>query len=82
MLYNRLFRKGFALVGALLAVVCVVALLSIGLASPEPVSNAALGPDWQCTRVAFVLTTCTRIAHAEPTTVGVRDQKPCPRAGK
>ncbi|MFX9165610.1 hypothetical protein ABTN87_19300, partial [Acinetobacter baumannii] len=31
----------------------------------EQVSSAGLGPGWQCSRVAFVLTTCTRAGEAE-----------------
>ena len=48
------------------ASVCVAAAVSIGLAYPEPVSSAALGPDWQCTRLALVFTSCARVVRAEP----------------
>ncbi|MCP1844369.1 hypothetical protein ACVIHI_002710 [Bradyrhizobium sp. USDA 4524] len=57
--------KGAALAAAGAAGAVLVAYLSLTLASPEPVSNAALGPEWQCSRVAFVLTTCTRRTEAE-----------------
>ncbi|MGY4260130.1 hypothetical protein ACVI1L_007198 [Bradyrhizobium sp. USDA 4516] len=57
--------KGAALAAAGAAGAVLVAYLSLTLASPEPVSNAALGPEWQCSRVAFVLTTCTRGTEAE-----------------
>ena len=57
--------KGAALAAAGAAGAVLVAYLSLTLASPEPVSNAALGPEWQCSRVAFVLTTCTRATEAE-----------------
>ena len=67
--------KGIALVGALAAAGCVVTVLSVGLASPEPVASAALGPEWQCNRIAFVLTTCTRIAQAERAALRVRKQE-------
>ncbi|HBY25649.1 MAG TPA: hypothetical protein DEH75_03700 [Bradyrhizobium sp.] len=43
----------------------MVAYVSLTLASPEQVSSAGLGPGWQCSRVAFVLTTCTRAGEAE-----------------
>ena len=36
---------------------CMVAVLAM-VAAPRPVSSAALGSDWQCSKSAFVLTTC------------------------
>ncbi|MHC2462013.1 hypothetical protein [Bradyrhizobium embrapense] len=36
---------------------CVIVVLAI-VAAPRPVSSAALGSDWQCSKAAFVLTTC------------------------
>lgn len=57
--------KGAALAAAGAAGAVLVAYLSLMLASPEAVSNAGLGPEWQCSRVAFVLTTCTRGTEAE-----------------
>jgi hypothetical protein len=78
MLHDRYIRKGISLVIALLIVGCVVAVFAAGLPSPEPVTSAALGPEWQCSRVAFVLTTCSRIARAVPVSVGAADKKPCP----
>jgi hypothetical protein len=66
--------KGVVLSVAVVALVSVAAAVSIGLAYPEPVSSGALGPDWQCTRMALVFTSCTRVARAEPaTTVATRD---------
>jgi hypothetical protein len=52
-------RKGVVLVAAIVTFTCVAALLSVNLASPDPISSAVLGTDWQCSRIAFVLTTCT-----------------------
>ncbi|MGY4160307.1 MULTISPECIES: hypothetical protein [unclassified Bradyrhizobium] len=57
--------KGAALAAAGAAGAVLVAYLSLTLASPEPVSSAALGPAWQCSRVAFVVTTCSRTAETE-----------------
>ena len=57
--------KGAALAAAGAAGAVLVAYLSLMLASPEPVSSAALGPEWQCSRVAFVLTTCSRTSEPE-----------------
>jgi hypothetical protein len=69
--------KGIALVGALAAAGCVVTVLSVGLASPEPVASAALGSEWQCSRIAFILTTCTRIEQVERAAFRVRKED-CP----
>lgn len=41
----------------------VTAAFAMGLAQPDPVASGALGPDWQCTRLAFVFTSCTRVAR-------------------
>ena len=76
---NPWTRKNFVLVAAIVTLVGVAALLSIGLAYPEPIPNAALGADWQCSRLAFVLTTCTRVHRpAERVLVSAR-KEPCRR---
>ena len=77
MIQNLWNHKGLALLVAIATVTCVVALLSIGLASPEPISSAALGPDWQCSRIAFVFTTCTRLPHAESAAIRVPKEQVC-----
>ena len=51
----------------------VTAAVAMGLAYPEPVSSGALGPDWQCTRLAFVFTSCSRVAGFK--TAAVEDGK-------
>ncbi|SED14251.1 hypothetical protein SAMN05444164_3835 [Bradyrhizobium erythrophlei] len=38
----------------LLAIVAVL----LAIAAPHPISSAALGSEWQCSKAAFVLTTC------------------------
>lgn len=43
--------------------VAVTAAIAMGLSYPDPVSSGALGPDWQCTRLALVFTSCTRVAR-------------------
>jgi hypothetical protein len=48
---------------------CVAALLSVNLTSP---TSAALGADWQCSRFALVLTTCTPVHAHETVSTGVR----------
>jgi len=75
--------KNLVFVAAIVSLACVAAVMAIGLAHPEPVSNAALGPDWQCSRLAFVWTTCTRLTRAGAASVReVRERvvrEPCPR---
>jgi hypothetical protein len=74
MSHNPWTRKEIAL---LAAVVTFAAVLSIGLADPVP--HAALGPEWQCSRLAFVFTTCTRIQNAVTASVPVRKEPACRR---
>ena len=59
--------------------VIALSAVSIGLAYPEPVSSAALGPDWQCTRLAFVLTTCRRSVRTDAAAASARRDADCPR---
>jgi len=37
----------------------------VGVSYPEPAASAALGPDWQCSRMAFVFTTCSRAKQSQ-----------------
>jgi hypothetical protein len=71
-------RKGLVLSVAIVTLVAIGAV-SLGLAYPEPVPSAALGPDWQCTRLAFVLTTCKKLDRGQAATSGVREHRDCPR---
>jgi hypothetical protein len=69
-------------IAACVAVVTLVALavaVAIGLTHPEPVSSGALGPDWQCTRLVLVFTSCTRIAAAKAASVAGAKGPSCPR---
>jgi hypothetical protein len=72
-------RKGLLLSVAIVTLAAITVAVSIALAYPEPVTSAALGPDWQCTRIAFVLTTCTRIAAARSASSGLLKDPACPR---
>jgi hypothetical protein len=67
-------RKALTLITAIGTAACVVALLSIGLTAHEPVASAALGPEWQCSRIAFVLTTCTRTDPVESVSARLRKE--------
>src|SRR2546430_1013392 len=51
--------KRRALVFATFTLACVAFLSRV--AAPKPVSIAELGSNWQCSKTAFVLTTCTRV---------------------
>ena len=73
MISNLWTRKGMVLVAAIVAFACVAALLSVNLASPDPISSAALGADWQCSRIAFVFTTCTPPVRNSAPVVRARD---------
>lgn len=79
MIHSLWSRKGAILLVVLLAMGCAAALFSAGLASPEPVSSGALGPEWQCSRLALVFTTCTRIKRVQTASVGARDNGTCLR---
>ena len=72
-------RKAVVLSVAIVALTFLAAAVSVALAYPEPVSSTALGPDWQCTRLAFVLTTCRRLVRVETPAASVRKDADCPR---
>lgn len=44
-----------------IAIACV-AVVSVALGYPRPLSHPILGEGWQCSRMAF-MTSCTRTAH-------------------
>jgi len=46
---------------------------------PEPVAGAALGPEWQCSRLIFVFTSCSRIRHTQSTPARVAKIPVCGR---
>jgi len=79
MIHNWWTPKGFIFAAAIASLACVAVIVGIGLASPEPVSNAALGPDWQCSRLAFVWTTCTRLKHAQAVSTRLAEKSICRR---
>jgi hypothetical protein len=59
-----LTRKRLALLAAVALVAGGTALLSLTSVYPKTVSSGILGEEWQCRRIAF-LVTCTRL-DAEP----------------
>jgi hypothetical protein len=68
---------------ALVSLACIAAMVGIGLVSPEPVQSATLGPQWQCSRLAFVFTICSRVSEIERAIVRAAGQPASrrPRAG-
>jgi hypothetical protein len=70
MAHNVWTAKNLIFIAAIVSLACVAAVVGIGLVYPEPVSSAALGPDWQCSRLAFVWTTCTRLTQARAVRAG------------
>ena len=63
---------------AVVTLVAITAAVAIGMTHPEPVPSGMLGPDWQCTRLALVFTSCTRIAAAKAASVA-GSKALCPR---
>ncbi len=57
-------RKNLILAAAVIAL-AFIGCIVIGVSYPEPAASAALGPDWHCSRLAFVFTTCSRF-KAQP----------------
>ena len=60
--------------------VAVTAAFAMGLAQPEPVASGVLGPDWQCTRIAFVFTSCTRVVRLKLAGAPEGKASSCPRS--
>jgi hypothetical protein len=74
---SRTIRK-LALIGAAVALAGAAASVSV-VAYPKPISSAALGSEWQCTRTAFIWTSCSRIHQPEAVVQSARKDAPCPR---
>ncbi|WP_454628673.1 hypothetical protein [Bradyrhizobium cenepequi] len=74
---NQLYsRKGFALLAVIVVVGFSAALLSAGTGSRGTVASATLGPEWQCSRIAFVMTSCTRNEKPERARVHQEQRSP------
>lgn len=64
----------------LVTLMAVTAAVALGLSHPQPVSSGELGPDWQCTRLAFVFTSCSRVVHLKTAVAEEEGKGPtCPR---
>ena len=77
--YFRMRRRiaAYALAGTL---VVVMAGFAMGLGYPEPVSSGALGPDWQCARIAFVFTSCTPVVKLKTAAAAEEKGSSCQRS--
>lgn len=73
----RIPRRIAAIV--VVTLVAVTTAFAMGLTHPEPVSSGVLGPDWQCTRLAFVFTSCTPVARFR-TAAAEGKARACPRS--
>ena len=71
-------RKNLVLAAAVVAL-ALIGFVVIGVSYPEPAASAALGPDWQCSRLAFVFTTCSRGKHSQAMAVRVAKIPVCGR---
>lgn len=63
----------------MLAVACVILVgagVRIAFSYPKQVSEPRLGADWECTRTAFFVTTCTRVEDAAISTALSLRQRP------
>ena len=76
--YLRIFRP-VAVSVAVVTLVAVATAMAIGLAYPEPVSSGGLGPDWQCTRLALVFTSCSRVVRFKAAAVEQGKAPACSR---
>jgi hypothetical protein len=77
--FNWWTRKNLVFAAAVAAVLAFMGFVVIGVSYPEPAASAALGPDWQCSRLAFVFTTCSRAKHSRSTAVRVAKIPVCGR---
>lgn len=76
------FRMSRQIAACVVAVTlaAVTAAFAVGLAQPDPVASGALGPDWQCTRLAFVFTSCTRVVRLKTAAATEGEAPSCPRS--
>ena len=73
-------RKNLVLAAAVVAL-ALIGFVVVGVSYPEPAASAALGPDWKCSRLAFVFTTCSRGKHSQAMAVRVAKIPVCGRLG-
>jgi hypothetical protein len=64
---------------ATIVALALMGFVVIGVSYPEPAASAALGPDWQCSRLAFVFTTCSRAKHSQSASIRLAKIPVCGR---
>ena len=72
------WTRKYLVLAAAVALASTVGLVALGLSTPEP-ALSALGPDWHCSRLAFVFTTCSRVEHSQSMSVRVAKIPVCGR---
>ena len=77
--HNWWTRRSLVLAATAAALASAIGLFATGVSYPEPVARVTLGPDWQCSRLAFVFTTCSRAKHTEAMPVRVAKNAVCAR---
>jgi hypothetical protein len=65
MTFSRLSLRALAITIAAVALACA----AIALARPKPIESALLGPEWQCSRTAFIVTSCAQRTQQAATAV-------------
>jgi adenine-specific DNA methylase len=76
--HNWWTSRNFVLATAVVAL-ALIGFIVTGVSYPEPAASAALGPDWHCSRLAFVFTTCSRIKNGQSMAVRVAKIPVCGR---
>ncbi len=74
-------RKHLVFMLAVVSLACVVAFVTAGLAFPQPFPAAEIGPDWQCSRLAFVFTICSRVSQVDHSLARAAKEQACRRPG-
>ncbi len=77
--HNWWTRKSLVMAAAAVALASAIGVFATGVSYPEPVARGTLGPDWQCSRLAFVFTTCSRAKHTEAVPVRMAKNPICTR---
>ena len=77
--HNWWTRKSLVMAAAAVALASAIGVFATGVSYPEPVARGTLGPDWQCSRLAFVFTTCSRAKHTEAMPVRMAKNPICTR---
>ena len=67
--HNGWTLKSLVYAAAIVSLASIAVVVTIGLDQPDPARSAALGPQWQCSRMVFVWTTCIRVKQAEAASV-------------